>query len=69
MSEISKDVLSDPLALFRQFEIIEDPRVEHHKRYPLLNILVFAFVAILSDQQSWYQIYDRRYAMSDLFKD
>jgi hypothetical protein len=43
MSEISKDVLSDPLALFRQFEIIEDPRVDRHKHYPLLNILVFAF--------------------------
>jgi predicted transposase YbfD/YdcC len=57
MLEISKDVLSDPLALFRQFEIIEDPRINRHKRYPLINILVFAFVAILSDQQSWYQIF------------
>jgi predicted transposase YbfD/YdcC len=57
MSEISKDVLSDPLALFRQFEIIEDPRIDRHRRYPLINILVFAFVAILSDQQSWYQIF------------
>lgn len=57
MSEISKDILSDPLALFHQFEIIEDPRIDRHKRYPLINILVFAFVAILSDQQSWYQIF------------
>jgi len=57
MSKISKEVLRDPLALFRQFEIIEDPRIDRHKRYPLINILVFAFVAILSDQQSWYQIF------------
>lgn len=57
MLEISKDVLNHPLALFRQFEIIEDPRIDRHKRYPLINILVFAFVAILSDQQSWYQIF------------
>ena len=48
MSKISKEVLRDPLALFRQFEIIEDPRIDRHKRYPLINILVFAFVAILS---------------------
>jgi predicted transposase YbfD/YdcC len=57
MLEISKEVLNDPLALFRQFEIIEDPRINRHKQYPLINILVFAFVAILSDQQSWYQIF------------
>lgn len=57
MLEISKNVLSDPLALFRQFEIIEDPRIDRHKRYPLINILVFAFVAILSDQHGWYQIF------------
>jgi hypothetical protein len=31
MLEISKDVFSDPLALFRQFEIIEDPRIDRHK--------------------------------------
>lgn len=57
MQEISKDILNDPLALFEQFEVIEDPRIDRHKRYPLINILVFAFVAILSDQQSWYQIF------------
>ena len=48
--------IEDSLALFRQFEIVEDPRIERHKRYPLLNILAFAFVAILSDQLSWYEI-------------
>jgi predicted transposase YbfD/YdcC len=67
MSEISKEVLSDPLALFRQFEIIEDPRVDRHKRYPLINILIFAFVAILSDQQSWYQIFAFAKANLDWF--
>jgi hypothetical protein len=67
MLEISKEVLSDPLTLFRQFEIIEDPRVDRHKRYPLINILVFAFVAILSDQQSWYQIFAFAKANLDWF--
>lgn len=40
------------------FQIIEDPRIDRHKRYPLVNILVFTFVAILSDQLSWYQIHE-----------
>lgn len=67
MFEISKDVLNDPLALFRRFEIIEDPRIDRHKRYPLINILVFTFVAILSDQQSWYQIFAFSKANLDWF--
>jgi predicted transposase YbfD/YdcC len=54
---ISPEVLQqDPLELFRAFEVIEDPRINRQKKYPLLNILVFAFVAILSDQESWYEI-------------
>jgi predicted transposase YbfD/YdcC len=57
MSAIPAPVLSDPLSLFRQFEVVEDPRIDRHKRYPLLNILVFTFVSILSDQQSWYEIH------------
>src|SRR3982751_128262 len=56
MSAIAAPVVSDPLSLFRQFEVVEDPRIDRHKRYPLLNILVFTFVSILSDQQSWYEI-------------
>lgn len=56
MSDIVAPAISDPLSLFRQFEIVEDPRIDRHKRYPLLNILVFTFVSILSDQQSWYEI-------------
>lgn len=48
--------LLNPLPLIRCFEVIEDPRVERHKQYPLQNILFFTFVAILSDQQSWYQV-------------
>jgi predicted transposase YbfD/YdcC len=68
MLEISKDVLSNPLTLFRQFEIIEDPRIDRHKRYPLINILVFVFVAILSDQQSWYQIFAFAKANLEWFK-
>lgn len=47
---------SDPLSLLEFFSLIEDPRINRHKRYPLINILVFTFVAILSDQSSWYQI-------------
>lgn len=67
MLEISKNILNDPLALFEQFEVIEDPRIDRHKRYPLINILVFAFVAILSDQQSWYQIFGFAKANLDWF--
>jgi hypothetical protein len=46
MLEISKYVLRDPLA--QQFEVMEDPRIDRHKRYLLINILIFAFLAILS---------------------
>jgi predicted transposase YbfD/YdcC len=56
MSVASDQILQNPLVLFRQFEIIEDPRINRRKRYPLLNILVFTFVALMSDQQSWYEI-------------
>lgn len=56
MSIVSTEILRNPLTLFRQFEVIEDPRIDRHKQYPLLNILVFTFVAIMSDQQSWYEI-------------
>lgn len=56
MSTMSLAIAQNPLALFRQFEVVEDPRIDRHKRYELLNILVFAFVAIMSDQQSWYEI-------------
>ncbi len=43
-------------SLLEHFSVIEDPRVDRHKKYPLVDILVYAFVAILSDQQSWYEI-------------
>ncbi len=64
MSVMPSEILQNPLALFRQFEVIDDPRIDRHKRYPLLNILVFAFVAIMSDQQSWYEI--RAFCISNL---
>lgn len=64
MSAMSIEIPQNSLALFRQFEVIEDPRIERHKRYPLLNILVFTFVAIMSDQQSWYEI--RAFCVSNL---
>jgi predicted transposase YbfD/YdcC len=64
MSVMPSEILQNPLALFRQFEVIDDPRIDRHKRYPLLNILVFTFVAIMSDQQSWYEI--RAFCMSNL---
>ena len=56
MSNMLLTVVHNPLVLFGQFEVIEDPRIDRNKRYSLFNILVFAFVAILSDQQSWYEI-------------
>jgi DDE_Tnp_1-associated len=42
--------------LLEHFSIIEDPRINRHKRYPLVNILIFSFVSILSGQNSWYQM-------------
>lgn len=53
---IPSSFISDPLPLFLRLQLIEDPRIDRHKVYPIENILIFAFVAILSDQQSWYQI-------------
>ncbi len=64
MSTVSVQLLQNPLTLFRQFEVIEDPRIERHKQYPLINVLVFAFVAIMSDQQSWYEI--RAFCLANL---
>lgn len=52
------EIVADPLSLIQFFSVIEDPRINRHKRYPLVNILVFTFVAILSDQLSWYQIHE-----------
>lgn len=43
-------------SIIEVFSIVEDPRIDRSKKYPLINILIFAFVAILSDQSSWYQI-------------
>ena len=43
-------------ALVEQFSMIEDPRIERSKKYPLVNILVFSFVSILAGQESWYQM-------------
>jgi predicted transposase YbfD/YdcC len=57
MTMISSQVVHDPIALFRNCLVIEDPRIDRNKKYPLVNILFFAFVAILSDQQSWYEIH------------
>lgn len=48
--------LSNPLSLLSHFTAIEDPHLDRQKKYPLINILVYAFVSILSDQQSWYEI-------------
>jgi len=56
MSNTFSDASRSSLELFRCFEIIEDPRVERHKKYPLVNILAFSFIAIMSDQHSWYEI-------------
>lgn len=55
-SRKSQDIVSNPRILLEHFKVIEDPRIERHRCYPLQNILFFAFISILSDQQSWYQI-------------
>lgn len=57
MNHINPAIIS-PLSLIKFFSVVEDPRIERSKQYPLVNILVFTFVAILSDQTSWYQIVD-----------
>jgi len=61
--------IPNPLPLIRCFQIVEDPRIERHKVYPLENILIFAFVAILADQQSWYQIADFSEANLEWFEE
>lgn len=53
-----KEIFSNPSSLIQFFSVIEDSRINRHKRYPLINILVFTFVALLSDQLSWYQIHE-----------
>ena len=42
--------------LIKQFSMIEDPRIERSKKYPLINILIFSFIALLAGQESWYQM-------------
>ena len=55
----SEKIISNPQSsLIDFFSVIEDSRLDRHKRYPLVNILVFTFVAILSDQLSWHQIHE-----------
>lgn len=56
MTDAHSLTINDPLTLLEFFSVIEDPRIERSKRYPLINILVFTFVSLLSDQSSWYQI-------------
>ena len=50
------DLYLEPSNLINQFSMIEDPRIERSKKYPLVNILVFSFVSILAGQESWYQM-------------
>ena len=56
MSHVVEPKVDLSPSIIEFFSIIEDPRLERHKKYPLINVLVFTFVAILSDQSSWYQI-------------
>ncbi len=51
-------LFSNVPSILEQFSVLEDPRIDRHKKYPLSNILFFTFIAIMSDQQSWYQIAD-----------
>lgn len=45
-----------PSVLIDHFSVIEDPRLERSKQYPLINILIFSFVSVLAGQNSWYQM-------------
>lgn len=38
------------------FEALEDPRIERHKKYPLVEIIVIALSAILSEAESFYDM-------------
>ena len=52
------EAIPNPLPLIENLSLIEDPRIDRHKIYPLENVIVFTFISILSDQQSWYQVVD-----------
>ncbi|PCI91861.1 hypothetical protein COB11_08075 [Candidatus Aerophobetes bacterium] len=42
--------------LLEYFSVIEDPRLDRSKRYPLVHILILSFVFILAGQNIWHQI-------------
>jgi predicted transposase YbfD/YdcC len=46
----------EPSILVDHFSIIEDPRSDRSKKYPLVNVLIFSFVSVLAGQNSWYQM-------------
>ena len=56
MQDIIQPKIDNPVTLLEFFSAVADPRIERSKQYPLINVLVFTFVSILSDQTSWYQI-------------
>jgi predicted transposase YbfD/YdcC len=50
------DSIKNTSSIFQKFTAIEDPRLDRRKKYPLINILAYALIVTLSDQQSWYEI-------------
>lgn len=42
------------LAIPIHFAVLEDPRSDHTKRHPLLDIITIALCAVLSGADSWY---------------
>jgi hypothetical protein len=58
MSAIPPILSHAHLSFISKLSVIPDPRMERHRCYPLLNILVFTFVAIFCGLTSWYEIAD-----------
>lgn len=50
--------LSNSLIYLRNFDGVEDPRIERHKLYPLNEILFLLVSAVISGCQSWEEIAD-----------
>jgi predicted transposase YbfD/YdcC len=56
-----------PLASF--FKNIKDPRVDRHKKYDLLDIIVITMLAILSGAEGWEDIDDFAHAKESWLKE
>ncbi len=52
-------------SFIEHFSQLRDPRVERHKRYPLMEILLLAVCAMLSGAQGWEAV-ERRVIREEL---